>query len=426
MNSRPLRTSLLGPQDPSSVLAHALECKHAEEQAARDVMLAGVRWLALHSADSLIGPADGWHEQAMPMGGEGCPEVAEFAIAEWAAAMGLSPDAGRRYLARGAEGRHRLTECWKRIGAGTLLAWKLGMIADRTMPLSPGAAAFVDAHVAPVAHKVGPAQLMRLVEEAKARFDPEQTEAERVAAADRRRVEVALSEVAMSGTVRIDAEIDLADGLDLQAVLSAGAAELWRLGSTESLDVRRAKALGMLARGELALDLDSGEIRTSTTGRTVVLHAHVSETAISGGGRGLARVDEHRGPITPEQVKEWCGSAGKVVVRPVLDLAEVIHVDSYEIPDRLAEQVRQRDRTCVFPGCTRTGRFCDIDHIRPYDRGGTTSSDNLAVICRRHHRHKTFGGWSYWMVEPGMYVWRSPLDHVYVRDRTGTTKARRG
>jgi hypothetical protein len=103
----------------------------------------------------------------------------------------------------------------------------------------------------------------------------------------------------------------------------------------------------------------------------------------------------------------------------------VIHVDSYEIPDRIAEQVRHRDRTCVFPGCTRASMRCDIDHIRPYDRGGTTSSDNLAALCRRHHRHKTFGGWTYWMVEPGMYLWRSPLGHVYVRDRTGTTRARR-
>ena len=69
------------------------------------------------------------------------------------------------------------------------------MIADATMCLSPAAAAFVDRHVAPVAHKIGPAQLIRLIEEAKARFDPEATEAERKRAADRRRFDVDLAGV---------------------------------------------------------------------------------------------------------------------------------------------------------------------------------------------------------------------------------------
>ena len=109
----------------------------------------------MHSGESLVGPVGEWHEKALPLGGEGCPEVAEFAVVEWAAALGKSTEAGRRYLAQVVEGRYRLWLCWSRLLAGDLPAWKLAQIADRTMCLSPDAAAFVDAHVAAVAHKIG-------------------------------------------------------------------------------------------------------------------------------------------------------------------------------------------------------------------------------------------------------------------------------
>jgi hypothetical protein len=114
-------------------------------------------------------------------------------VVEFAAALGRSTESGRRYLAQAVEGHYRLHRCWARVEAGQLQAWRLGFIADRTMCLSPAAAAFVDTHVAAVAHKIGPAQLDRLIEEAKARFDPDQTEAERAAAADRRHFDIALA-----------------------------------------------------------------------------------------------------------------------------------------------------------------------------------------------------------------------------------------
>ena len=102
------------------------------------------------------------------------------------------------------------------------------------MALTPAAAGYVDAHVAPVAHKVGPAQLSRLVAEAKARYAPELAEAERAAAADARHATVALADLTTAGTVRLDAEVDLADALDLEAALAAGAEQQRLAGSTAS------------------------------------------------------------------------------------------------------------------------------------------------------------------------------------------------
>ena len=88
----------------------------------------------------------------------------------------LSTDAGRGYLGEAVELRYRLPRLWQRLRGGDLQAWKARRIARATILLSREAAAFVDAHVAHVAHRIGPYQLDRLVEEAIARFMPDEAE----------------------------------------------------------------------------------------------------------------------------------------------------------------------------------------------------------------------------------------------------------
>jgi hypothetical protein len=51
---------------------------------------------------------------------------------------------------------------------------------------------------------------------------------------------------------------------------------------------------------------------------------------------------------------------------------------------------------------------------------GQTSTQNLAALCRRHHRLKTFGGWTYRRTGPASYLWTSPHGATYLRDHTGT------
>src|SRR5690242_8637717 len=265
--------------DPATVLAHARAQKTAEDDAAREVMKAAAAWAAMHSEASLVGPAESWHESALPMGGEGCPEVAEFAVVELAAALGKSTEAGRRFLSHVVEGRYRLTRSWTRLEAGDLPAWKLAFVAERTQCLSPAAAAFVDQHVAAVAHKIGPAQLDRLITEAQARFDPEKAEAERLAAAERRRLDVELHQISTAGTVHVEGDLDLADAIDLNDALAADAHQQLLVGSTESLDVRRSIAAGNLARTQLTLDLltpDRDLKPKAKPKRQVVLHVHLA------------------------------------------------------------------------------------------------------------------------------------------------------
>ncbi len=107
-------------------------------------------------------------------------------------------------------------------------------------------------------------------------------------------------------------------------------------------------------------------------------------------------------------------------MKPVIDLADHVHVESYETPDRLTEQTGLRDGTCVFPWCSRPARSCDSDHVIPHSRGGPTCSENLAPLCRRHHRLKTHTPWTYTALEPGTYLWSSPHGYQFLRDHTGT------
>ncbi|WP_432479168.1 hypothetical protein [Nocardioides sp. GXQ0305] len=164
--------------------------------------------------------------------------------------------------------------------------------------------------------------------------------------------------------------------------------------------------------------------------RKTVLHLHLTEAALTG-GEGVGRCENTRSPVTVETIREWCGRPETdLVVKPVIDLADHVHVDAYEVPDRIAERIALRDHTCVFPHCTRParrlrpdGHGCDADHVTPYDPGGPpgqTCACRLAPLCRTHHRLKTHAGWTYTVLEPGTYLWRSPHGYRFLRDHTGT------
>ena len=352
-------------------------------------------------------------DRGLPVAGVGAPLVSEFAAMEYAAVLGMSSDAGKAYLGRTLELRYRLPKLWGRVMARKLSVWRAGRIADQTMSLPMAGAAHVDQQLAPVAHSCSWAQLDRTVEAAMVRFDPEAAEAKRREAAEKRHVDVHVDQAPFDGTVRIDAEVDLADALDLEDALRAGAKQQADLGSTGSLDVRRSIALGDLARRQLAFGFDSTE-----PGRAVELVVHVSEDALTG-TETVGRCGNTRSPISVEQIKAWCAGAN-VTVKPVIDLAGHIHVEAYEAPDRLKEANTLVDVHCVFPHCTQPAKRCDTDHVEPYADGGTTSSNNTAPLCRRHHRAKTHSAWDYSVLDRGTYLWTTPTGLRLIRDHTGT------
>ena len=105
--------------------------------------------------------------------GPGAPLVAEFCIAEFAAALGRSTDSGRMLIADALELKYRLPRLQARVESGSC---RCGGPAGSPKPPSGSpmeAAGFVDAQVAGFAHKIGLAALDRLVAEAIARYMPD-------------------------------------------------------------------------------------------------------------------------------------------------------------------------------------------------------------------------------------------------------------
>jgi hypothetical protein len=219
-------------------------------------------------------------------------------------------------------------------------------------------------------------------------------------AAEGRHFDIEHDQVSFAGTSRVYGELDLADALDLEDAVATGAAELAALGNTDSLDVRGSLAVGVLARGQQPLDLTldgaagpdplveevaQQPSRSPGRGCELVLFVHLSDDALrSHDPNAVARLENASGQLlTARQVAEWCHSpdTGKVTMKPVIDLNQPDRVDGYQVPARIAEQVRLRDKMCVHPYCHRPARRCDLDHIDPYNETGPpgqTSSDNLA------------------------------------------------
>jgi hypothetical protein len=281
---------------------------------------------------------------------------------------------------------------------------------------------------------------------------PEALEQALEKSADKRHVTFDTQQVSFDGTMHLEADLEIPDALALREAVASGAEHLARLGSTDTADGRRATALGDLARRQLTLGLDDAEdapvsaeggsvvaVRTSKPAAPVtkiVIYAHLSADAVTGHagpvgdekGEALCARVQQAGQrlLSVEQIRAWCGRPdAAVVVKPVIDLRERLETKGYTPTARIREYVIVRDGTCVFPWCGRNARHGDIDHILPFDhehpdRGGPTSTDNLAALCRHHHRLKTKGRWRYVMTEPGVFDWTSPLGWTYRRDHTGS------
>jgi hypothetical protein len=256
---------------PAGVLSAIRDRKTAEDQAAAGQLVLAAPWADLHPPESIHDAASFTvpgceHEE--PIAGEGAPLVAEFCVAELGTTLGITTTAAKKLIGHALELRHRLPRLWAQVHAGQVPAWRARAVADTTIHASPAltaeAAGFVDAQVAAVAGRVGSAQLDRLVAETIRRYDlatadPTKDPEDGYLHVDPRHVTVDTDDVHYAGTLRIEAEVDIADALDLDRAVAHHAATQAALGSLLPLDARRAKALGELARTQTALELLTGE-----------------------------------------------------------------------------------------------------------------------------------------------------------------------
>ena len=410
------------PTTPTAITA-VRDAKAAQSAAEVATLVSVVAWAAEHRVDNSEVTEKTFGENGVLLGGIGCPLVSEFNVYDLAAGLGMSSESGCHFVGRTLELRYRLCKIWERVVALQVPVWKAFKVCDATMNLSWEAAVFIDRMLAPTLHSCSFAQIERTVNQAIDLHDPEEAERRRAKAADDRGFEVHLGGPTRpaGSTVDVSGTLALEDALDLEQAVKKGAEALSDLGCEESLSARRSMAVGEMARKQLALDLsDTDDLDARTGGRGVNLYAHLDPDGMHG---WLDNVGG--GDVLIEQIRAWCQSVGNtVIVRPVIDVNTQISTNAYTPTDRLIDQVRLRDQTCVFPNCSKRGRYCDVDHRVPYDQdnpdtGGQTETANLALLCRKHHRAKTFSGWRYTSPEPGVYTWQSPsgLRFIVIRGR---------
>src|SRR6188472_3948946 len=115
----------------SAVLEQARADRAAADAAEARLLAHACAWADLHPAESIHEAAllSRHGDQPLAVAGPGAPLVAEFCVAEFAAALRLPTETGKAYLGEALELRHRLPRTWARVRAGELPAWRARRIA---------------------------------------------------------------------------------------------------------------------------------------------------------------------------------------------------------------------------------------------------------------------------------------------------------
>lgn len=189
-------------------------------------------------------------------------------------------------------------------------------------------------------------------------------------------------------------------------------------GDERTLDQRRADALPDLCTAVLDQDSWGGRPFPKRRGKRTMVNVTMPITVLA--GRDDVCELSGYGPITADQARTLLSDSElrRMVCDPVSGQLLEASCPAYEPPAWLAKQVVARDRTCVAPGCRMPADRSQLDHRVPYQDGGSTSGDNLNVLCQHHHRGKDGGGLLLTKLPDGGYRWTTPLGRHSTRPPT--------
>jgi hypothetical protein len=418
--------------DASGVLSLAEAALFRRRQAEVDDLLLLSHWAVMHGDE----PVDSglFRDRLVAVGGDGTPPVQEFCISEMAVARRVHTFACQNAIADVLDLQHRLPLTWALVASLEAEVWVARRVASMSRSLPRERVGLVDAAVARSIVGQAPSRVFTIAQAKIIEADPE-AHAKRVEA-ERTRRYVSLSRCDEVGLRHIIARVSVGDAVWIDAMVDRVADVLAARNEHASRDELRADALGWLARPAelLQLLLEHGtacELEQSRTTATstealaslrsvdpvklrpaAVIFLHLHQAAVEGGASGVVRV-EGQGPLLPSQLAGLLGSA-HVTIKPVIDLADRINVNSYEHPEAIKEHVVLTAVGDYFPhatGLSGARHACDFDHVTAYDADGPpgqTGSHNSGPLSRRHHRAKTHGGFSSRQLGPGEYVWRTP------------------
>ncbi|MGW6277251.1 DUF222 domain-containing protein [Kribbella sp. NPDC055071] len=187
----------------------------------------------------------GGRERGIVLGGDGCPEIAEFAPAEFGAVLGMSTYAAAAYIGEALALRHRFPRIGAKVQVGTATAWRARKIAEACHDLDQDSAATVDKRLARSVDTVTPQRLENIVKAAQAHADPAAARAKAQQKARERGVYVGRSDD--HGTKSIHIRTASGNAIRYKAALTSIAEALKIFGDTRSTQTRLAEAVGISA-----------------------------------------------------------------------------------------------------------------------------------------------------------------------------------
>ncbi len=124
------------------------------------------------------------------------------------------------------------------------------------------------------------------------------------------------------------------------------------------------------------------------------------------------------GPLPADVARELIAGDPRATIRRIVtDPVTAAPIElgrRYRIDTALRRVIEARDGSCRFPGCGQPAHRCECDHAQAFESGGTSTTRNLGLACKRHHQCKTHAGWQITSTDDdGTCTWVSPLGRQY-------------
>jgi len=222
------------------------------------------------------------------------------------------------------------------------------------------------------------------------------------------------------GFLRLDTRLTPEAGARVISSIQAEADAIFRQKhkqeDREAPEAYRADALVALVTGRAMTGAGSRGTGKGTGGaRTDTVVIRVDAPALA---RGHVQSGERCeiagvGPVPVAAVsRNLPGAWVKIVFRDTKEVKGVCHVGR-TVTAHQQSALEERDPTCVWPGCSVSHGLESHHFVEDYADCGTTSLDNLARVCARHHDMITYGGF---VLEGGPGQWRFRAPPASARD----------
>jgi len=334
--------------------------------------------------------------------------AAEAAAAEIGVALHLTRSATDGELAFALDLDRRLPRLAELLASGGIDLRRARTIDRYTVHLSDEAARAVFDEIVDEAPNLTAGQLRARIQKLCIQVDPHEAVERYAAAINDRRV---VAESNDTGTVNLL-------GMDLAPDQVAAVTDrINTIARTMSGD-GESRTMDQL-RADIFVDLLSGTNHQTT--RRGVVDIRVDLTTLIGlddnpgelAGYGPIITDVARRVVDNAQDSEW----RVTVTDPVTGQPTHTGTTSRRPTAAQRRRIETRDPTCIFPGCRTPATRSDIDHTVSVEDGGKTTDQNLAPLCRYHHRIKHQHDWTYQRNRHGDYVWITGLGQIVTTAR---------